>query len=262
MSKMNIDITQLSEQELVALNRQIVERLRFMQQMRAHAQMLEFRVGDRVSFQPEGRPVLFGILVRYNKKTVTMGHRGRRAMECRTRSDSKGDGYNASVKGARRLEGDSPPKRQRRLEVKTPGNRFETGRKRGLRADGMVGCCRRMQDPAVLSSSAFGSGAHPRPVPSKVLTADGRCIWISGFSGLPLDQHQIWPSWRVPGARIPALKVRSCGTQFDRLFRNSSWRKSSESFCSTIGAHDGTQVQSNASHFSFHVMSQGISRNS
>ncbi len=69
---MKIDITQLSEEDLVALNRQIVERLRFLQQMRAHATMLEFRVGDRVSFQPAGRPVLFGVLVRYNKKTVTI----------------------------------------------------------------------------------------------------------------------------------------------------------------------------------------------
>ncbi len=69
---MKIDITQFSEEELVALNRQIVERLRFLQQMRAHATMLEFRVGDRVSFQPAGRPVLFGVLVRYNKKTVTI----------------------------------------------------------------------------------------------------------------------------------------------------------------------------------------------
>ena len=34
--------------------------------------MLEFRVGDRVSFDPDGRPTLFGVLVRYNKKTVTI----------------------------------------------------------------------------------------------------------------------------------------------------------------------------------------------
>jgi hypothetical protein len=34
--------------------------------------MLDFSVGDRVSFQPDGRPVLFGVLTRYNKKTVTV----------------------------------------------------------------------------------------------------------------------------------------------------------------------------------------------
>jgi hypothetical protein len=57
---------------LLALNRQIVERLRLLQQMRTHERMLEFRVGDRVSFEPEGRRVLFGVLLRYNKKTVTV----------------------------------------------------------------------------------------------------------------------------------------------------------------------------------------------
>ena len=69
---MKIDITQLNEQELVTLNRQIVERLRFMRQVRTHARMMEFQVGDRVSFEPDGRPTLFGVLVRYNKKTVTV----------------------------------------------------------------------------------------------------------------------------------------------------------------------------------------------
>jgi hypothetical protein len=60
------------EQELIDLNHKIVERLRFLNQMRAHASMLEFRIGDRVSFQPEGRPVLVGMLTRYNRKTVTV----------------------------------------------------------------------------------------------------------------------------------------------------------------------------------------------
>jgi hypothetical protein len=34
--------------------------------------MLDFKIGDRVSFQPEGRGMLVGILTRYNKKTVTV----------------------------------------------------------------------------------------------------------------------------------------------------------------------------------------------
>ena len=34
--------------------------------------MLEFSIGDRVSFQPEGRPLQVGMLTRYNKKTVTV----------------------------------------------------------------------------------------------------------------------------------------------------------------------------------------------
>lgn len=47
---MRIDIDQLSEAELIDLNNRIVARLRFLQQMRAHVEMLEFKIGDRVSF--------------------------------------------------------------------------------------------------------------------------------------------------------------------------------------------------------------------
>jgi len=69
---MRIDIDGLTEAELIDLNHRVVERLKFLNHMRAHAQMLEFRIGDRVSFQPEGRPLQVGMLTRYNKKTVTV----------------------------------------------------------------------------------------------------------------------------------------------------------------------------------------------
>ena len=69
---MKIDIDKLTEAELVELNNRIVERLRFLNHMRAHAEMLEFRVGDRVSFQSAGRPLVVGMLTRYNRKTVTV----------------------------------------------------------------------------------------------------------------------------------------------------------------------------------------------
>src|SRR5262245_34348499 len=69
---MTIDIDKLTEEELIDLNHRIVERLRFLNQMRAHSQMLDFKVGDRVTFQPQGRSPVVGILTRYNKKTVTV----------------------------------------------------------------------------------------------------------------------------------------------------------------------------------------------
>ncbi len=70
MTKINID--ELTEAELIDLNHRIVERLRFLSQMRAHERMLDFKIGDCVTFQPEGRPPVTGMLVRYNKKTVTV----------------------------------------------------------------------------------------------------------------------------------------------------------------------------------------------
>jgi hypothetical protein len=69
---MAINIDKLTEDELIDLNNRVVARLRFLNQMRAHSQMLDFHIGDRVSFQPEGRAALFGIVTRYNKKTVTV----------------------------------------------------------------------------------------------------------------------------------------------------------------------------------------------
>lgn len=67
-----IDINGLTEAELIDLNNRIVERLRFLHQARAHTRMLEFSVGDKVSFQPDGYEPLFGVLAKYNKKTVTI----------------------------------------------------------------------------------------------------------------------------------------------------------------------------------------------
>jgi hypothetical protein len=69
---MRVDIDRLTEAELIDLNHKIVERLRLMHQMRAHVQMLDFKIGDRVAFHPEGRPAVVGMLTRYNRKTVTV----------------------------------------------------------------------------------------------------------------------------------------------------------------------------------------------
>jgi hypothetical protein len=67
---MNIDLTLLTEENLRA--RQIVERLKFLQQAKTHLHMLDFSIGNRVTFQPQGRPTLFGVVVRFNQKTVTV----------------------------------------------------------------------------------------------------------------------------------------------------------------------------------------------
>lgn len=67
-----IDIDTLTEAELVDLNNRIVERLRFLDQLRAHTQMLTYRIGDRVTFAPPGRAPVVGMLVRYNRRSVTV----------------------------------------------------------------------------------------------------------------------------------------------------------------------------------------------
>jgi hypothetical protein len=68
----HIDIDNLSEAELIELNHKVVARLRFLSQMRSHSAMLDFRIGERVKFNPDGHPELIGTITRYNKKTVTV----------------------------------------------------------------------------------------------------------------------------------------------------------------------------------------------
>jgi len=69
---MKINIDTLTEKELIDLNHRIVERLKFIASMRAHTEMMEFSIGEKVCFSPPGHGELVGILVKYNKKTVTV----------------------------------------------------------------------------------------------------------------------------------------------------------------------------------------------
>ena len=70
--EMKINIDKLTEKELIDLNHKIIERLKFLQSMRAHAKMLEFSVGEQVTFSPTGRGKVIGVLIKYNRKTVTV----------------------------------------------------------------------------------------------------------------------------------------------------------------------------------------------
>jgi hypothetical protein len=69
---MKINIDHLTESELIELNQKIVQRLRMIGQMRAHVRMLDFKIGERVWFQSEREEIIRGVLVRYNKKSVTV----------------------------------------------------------------------------------------------------------------------------------------------------------------------------------------------
>jgi hypothetical protein len=69
---MEIDIDSMSYDELVELNHKIVERLKFLDSMYTHKEMMQFSPGDQVCFEPPGRGKQFGTLVKYNKKTVTV----------------------------------------------------------------------------------------------------------------------------------------------------------------------------------------------
>lgn len=71
-------IKRLNEADLLFLNRLIIERLKLISQAQSTSLMASFSRGDRVGFQaPDGRR-LEGIVLRLNKKTVSVATDDRR----------------------------------------------------------------------------------------------------------------------------------------------------------------------------------------
>ncbi len=68
---MPIDIDGLSFEELLELNQRVVARLKMLESMQAHIEMMRFSPGQRVSFEHQGGRIL-ATLVKYNRKTVTV----------------------------------------------------------------------------------------------------------------------------------------------------------------------------------------------
>jgi len=68
---MNINIDNMTEDELLALNSRVVARLKLIQQHNTLNSMIKFEVGQRVSFDPDGR-MRTGVLIKFNPKTVVV----------------------------------------------------------------------------------------------------------------------------------------------------------------------------------------------
>ena len=67
-----IDIDGLSYEELRELNRRVVQRLKMLQDMQAHVDMMRYNLGAQVSFEGHDGEREFGTLVKFNRKTVTV----------------------------------------------------------------------------------------------------------------------------------------------------------------------------------------------
>jgi hypothetical protein len=75
---MTFDITKLSEDELVELNRRIVERLQFIRSARNLTQLARFSVGMSVEFDTDDGRTISGTVARLNQRTATViGEAGR-----------------------------------------------------------------------------------------------------------------------------------------------------------------------------------------
>jgi len=69
---LRIDIDTLDEATLIELNARIVERLQFLHHQRTAAALQDIRVGSGVMFEGPGGVIVRGIVIRRNKKTVTV----------------------------------------------------------------------------------------------------------------------------------------------------------------------------------------------
>jgi high-affinity K+ transport system ATPase subunit B len=68
----DIDIDRLDETELLALNERIVERLHLLHQQKTDQALQQIKIGSAVMFEaPDGRTIT-GIVIRRNRKTVTI----------------------------------------------------------------------------------------------------------------------------------------------------------------------------------------------
>lgn len=65
-------IDDMSEEVLITLHNLIVNRLNMLQRQRTRQSMGDFRLRDVVSFRTEDGQMVTGVLVRLNKKTVTV----------------------------------------------------------------------------------------------------------------------------------------------------------------------------------------------
>jgi len=69
---MLIDLTKLSEDELLELNRRIVERLQLMRSAKSLTQLARFTVGMVVEFDTDDGRTVSGTVARLNRQTATV----------------------------------------------------------------------------------------------------------------------------------------------------------------------------------------------
>jgi hypothetical protein len=69
---MDLDLTKLSEDDLIDLNRRIIERLQLLRSAKSLAQLAHFSVGMAVKFDTDDGRTISGTIARLNQRTVTV----------------------------------------------------------------------------------------------------------------------------------------------------------------------------------------------
>ena len=69
---MPIDLATLSEEELISLNRRIVDRLQLLRSAKSLTQLARFSVGMNVEFDTDDGQTVNGTVARLNRRTATV----------------------------------------------------------------------------------------------------------------------------------------------------------------------------------------------
>ncbi len=69
---MKINLEKMSDKELISLNRAIVDHMEKRRQRRNYQQLAKFSPGDTVKFLDQEGLLIYGVILRVNKKTVTV----------------------------------------------------------------------------------------------------------------------------------------------------------------------------------------------
>ncbi|WP_108946591.1 hypothetical protein [Shewanella halifaxensis] len=66
------DLSKLTKRELLQLNSKVIERLKEVESQQTARNMDDFTIGDKVSFTPPGEEKVVGIVIKKNKKTISV----------------------------------------------------------------------------------------------------------------------------------------------------------------------------------------------
>ena len=67
-----IDLSKFTEEELIALNQEIISRIKQIRQFKDLEKSFDFKIGDIVGFTPPGKQKHIGILLRINTRSATI----------------------------------------------------------------------------------------------------------------------------------------------------------------------------------------------
>jgi len=67
-----MNIENMSLEQLRELNKRVVARIKVLHQIKTQSEMIRFNLGDRVQFCTREGEIVVGILIKYNRKTVSV----------------------------------------------------------------------------------------------------------------------------------------------------------------------------------------------